>query len=473
MSPNDQSNFPIPGYPGATATLCGERPDQLRIAVIGSGIAGMSAAWALAARHRVTLFERDSRPGGHSNTIDLALPNGRVLVDTGFIVYNERTYPNLTALFTYLGVPTRETEMSFAASLGDGAFEYSGTSLGGLFAQKRNLVSRRMWRMLTDTMRFYREARSAAALGNDDTLGAYLAQARFSKTFIRDHLLPMGGAIWSSSIDQMRDHPLRAFVQFCDNHGLMQLSNRPKWRTVVGGSRAYVQRLLADRPIDLVLSATIARVERSQAGPQMVMEDGTRRDFDAVVLATHSDQALALLDAPTGDESQVLGALRYQPNRAVVHCDKDLMPRRKAAWSSWNVIGGPVDDEALICVTYWMNRLQHLPTEQQIFVTLNPNRPIAPEKMFAAFDYAHPLFDNAALRAQEALSRLQGVGGVWFCGAYFGAGFHEDGLQSGLAVAEALGGVRRPWQVPGQSDRIPAAREILPLPPAALPVPAE
>jgi predicted NAD/FAD-binding protein len=476
MSPNDQANVPIFADPSLKSTSYVERPGQLRIAVIGSGIAGMSAAWALAARHRVTLFERDSRPGGHSNTIDLSLPEGKVPVDTGFIVYNERTYPNLTALFAHLGVPTRETEMSFAASLGDGTFEYSGSSLGGLFAQKRNLLRPRMWHMLADTMRFYREARGAAAIGASDlTLGDYLDQAGFGEVFIRDHLLPMGGAIWSSSIDQMRDHPLRAFVRFCDNHGLMQLSNRPQWRTVVGGSRAYVKRLLADRPLDLVLSARIARVERAHAGPAIVMEDGGRRTFDAVVLATHSDQALALLAAPTGDEEKLLGSLRYQPNRAVVHGDKNLMPRRRAAWSSWNVIGGAEDDDALICVTYWMNRLQHLPTERQVFVTLNPNRPIAADKTFATFDYAHPLFDHGAMRAQAELWRLQGVGGVWFCGAYFGAGFHEDGLQSGLAVAEVLGGVRRPWQVAGQSDRIAAIVESQPLrlPPAALPVPAE
>ncbi|WP_374379874.1 NAD(P)/FAD-dependent oxidoreductase [Dongia sp.] len=444
--------------------------------MIGSGIAGMSAAWSLAARHDVALFERDCRPGGHSNTIDIALPEGRVPVDTGFIVYNERTYPNLTALFAHLGVRTRETEMSFAASLGDGAFEYSGSSLGGLFAQRRNLMRPRMWRMLADTMRFYREARGAAAVGADDlTLGDYLKRAGFGEAFVRDHLLPMGGAIWSSSIDQMRDHPLRAFVRFCDNHGLMQLSDRPKWRTVVGGSRAYVQRLLADRPLDLALSAKLARVERGHRGPILVMEDGTRRNFDAVVLGTHSDQALALLDMPTGDEKALLGALRYQPNRAVVHCDESLMPKRRAAWSSWNVIGGPENDGALICVTYWMNRLQHLPTKQQVFVTLNPNRPIAADKTLASFNYAHPIFDCAALRAQEALWRLQGVGGVWFCGAYFGAGFHEDGLQSGLAVAEALGNVSRPWQVAGQSGRIAAIAETQPLrvPPTAIPVPAE
>lgn len=471
MSPNDQANFPIFADPDALATPRFDRPDRSRIAVIGSGIAGMSAAWALAAQHQVTLFEQDSRPGGHSNTIDLDLPGGKVAVDTGFIVYNERTYPNLTALLGYLGVTTRETEMSFAASLGDGAFEYSGSSLSGLFAQKRNLLRPRMWRMLADTLRFYREAPAAAGSTDDLTLGTYLERAGFGDAFIRDHLLPMGGAIWSSSIDQMRDHPLCAFVRFCDNHGLMQLSNRPKWRTVVGGSRAYVRSLLSNRPLELVLSTRIARVERAHSGPKIVMRDGTQRCFDAVVLATHSDQSLALLGAPTADERQLLGALRYQPNRAVVHRDANLMPRRRAAWSSWNVIGGPAADDALICVTYWMNRLQHLRTEQQVFVTLNPNRPIAADKTFAAFDYAHPLFDQAALRAQSALWRLQGVGGVWFCGAYFGAGFHEDGLQSGLAVAEALGGVRRPWQVAGQFDRISAIRQTSPVRLRQLPLP--
>lgn len=453
MAPNDQARFPIEiNANNVTADGSGQR-----IAVIGSGISGLSAAWALAERHYVTLFERDSRPGGHSNTIDLPLAEGSVPVDTGFIVFNERTYPNLTALFAHLGVATQATEMSFAASLDNGRFEYSGSNLRGLFAQKRNLMRPRMWRMLSDTLRFYREAGAAVAASADDmTLGDYLGQSGYGNAFVRDHLLPMGGAIWSISTEQMLRHPLRAFVRFCDNHGLMQLRDRPQWRTVIGGSRNYVRRLLDDRFVDLRCDARIARVERRNEGPVIVMEDGRWQAFDGIVLATHADQALKLLAAPTGEEERLLGALPYQRNLAVVHGDPTLMPRRRAAWSSWNVIGNNGEADDLICVTYWMNLLQHLPTREPVFVTLNPNRPVDPAKVYASFDYAHPLFDVAAMSAQRDLWRLQGIGGIWFCGAYFGAGFHEDGLQSGLAVAEALGGVRRPWVVPGESDRIPA-----------------
>jgi predicted NAD/FAD-binding protein len=468
MAPNDQARIPVEINSNNTLST----GNGQRIAVVGSGIAGLSAAWALAERHHVTLLERDSRPGGHSNTVDLRLPQGSVAVDTGFIVFNERTYPNLTALFAHLGVATQTTEMSFAASLDQGRFEYSGSNLRGLFAQKSNLMRPRMWRMLSDTLRFYREAGPAlAACADDVTLGDYLGRGGYGSAFVRDHLLPMGGAIWSISTEQMLRHPLRAFVRFCENHGLMQLRDRPQWRTVIGGSRNYVRRLLDDRFIDLRCDARIARIERRDEGPVVVLEDGRWQGYDAIVLATHSDQALKLLSMPTAEEQRLLGALRYQSNRAVVHGDAHLMPRRRAAWSSWNVIGNDsgTEDSDLICVTYWMNRLQHLPTREPVFVTLNPNRAIDPAKVYASFDYAHPLFDVSAMDAQRKLWRLQGVGGIWYCGAYFGAGFHEDGLQSGLAVAESLGGVRRPWLVPGESDRIVAPGR-LPLPP--IPIPA-
>lgn len=469
MSPNDQAPY-LPIEPNHQSSL----PDgSRRIAVLGSGISGLSAAWGLAERHAVTLFEREARPGGHSHTVDLDLPEGRVPVDTGFIVFNERTYPNLQALFAHLGVATQPTDMSFAASIEGGRFEYSGSNLRGLFAQKRNLLRPRMWRMLAQTLRFYRESRRALDHAADLTLGDYLLQSGYDAAFVRDHLLPMGGAIWSTSAEQMLRHPLEAFVRFCDNHGLLQLTDRPQWRTVLGGSRVYVERLLADRAVDLRLNARIERVERDEDGPVIVMADGRRERFAAVVLATHADQALGLLARPTDAESRLLGAMRYQPNRAVLHGDRDLMPRRRAAWSSWNVIsdapiGGAGGDDSLICVTYWMNRLQHLPTARPIFVTLNPSRPVDPARIWAEFDYAHPLFDLAAMRAQRQLWRLQGQGGVWFCGAYFGAGFHEDGLQSGLAVAEALGGVRRPWSVGAESDRIKISVGLDPIP--ALPV---
>lgn len=457
MAPNDQASFPSIEPPLFSPVDVALPDGRQRIAVIGSGISGLAAAWMLAQRHAVTLFERDGRPGGHSNTVDLDLPEGRLPVDTGFIVFNERTYPNLTALFAHLGVASRETEMSFAASLDQGTFEYSGSNLRGLFAQRRNLLRPRMWRMIAEILRFYRHARVAA--GSDAaevTLGDYLSQAGYGASFIRDHLLPMGGAIWSTSADQMLQHPLRSFVRFCDNHGLLQLADRPCWRTVTGGSRSYVNRMLSDRHIDLRLDARIAAVTRETSNPAIVFADGSWQRFDAVVLATHADQALGLLAAPTRQEHQLLGAMRYQANTAVLHGDIGLMPRRRAAWSSWNVIGDGAATEkgSLVCVSYWMNQLQHLPVARPVIVTLNPNRPVREDLTWAKFAYTHPLFDQHAMAAQRDLWKLQGQGGIWYCGAYFGAGFHEDGLQAGLAVAERLGQVRRPWRVAEPSGRI-------------------
>jgi hypothetical protein len=431
------------------------REERRRIAVLGSGISGLSAAWLLAKRHQVTLYEIERRPGGHSNTVVLPAELGSRPVDTGFIVFNEQTYGNLTALFRHLGVPTAASEMSFAASLDGGRFEYSGSGLRGLLAQRRNVLRPRFWAMLLEVLRFYREA---ADLARDPgyaeaSLGAVLRDQRYGATFIADHLLPMGAAIWSVPPRDILDFPFVSFVRFFENHGLLKIKDRPVWRTVVGGSREYVRRMLADSPIDLKLGCTLRGVRRGGSGPALIDSTGTAHRYDDVVLACHSDQALRLLEQPTAAERVLLGAIRYQPNDAVLHTDSRLMPVRRRAWASWNVLQQG-DAGQPVAVTYWMNRLQPLALDRDVFVSLNPVIQPRAATVIQRFSYAHPMFDAAAMDAQKCLWSLQGEGGVWFCGAYFGSGFHEDGLQAGLAVAEAIGGVARPWTLAEPSDRI-------------------
>ncbi len=429
----------------------------LKIAVVGSGVAALSSAWLLSQRHRVTLYEKAERLGGHSNTVTAGAATGDVAVDTGFICFNDATYPNLIALFAHLGVQTRATDMSFAVSLEDGRFEYAAP---GLFAQRRNLLRPRFWSMLSEILRFYREAPAdlGALTDPDLTLGDYLKREGFSEAFRDDHLLPMAAAIWSSPAHTLMDYPAEAFIRFCGNHGLLKLMNRPLWRTVEGGSRTYVERL-AQAIDDVRLDRGVTAVQRTEQGVVVHDSQGGAERFDHVVIGAHADQALAMLTQPTEAERSVLGAFRYSRNLTVLHTDAGLMPRRRRAWASWNYIGA---DDGL-CVTYWMNRLQGLPG-QDLFVTLNPPRPPRPDTLLRSELYEHPVFNPEALQAQKQLWSLQGQGGVWFCGAHFGAGFHEDGLQSGLAVAEQLGGVRRPWTVENESGRIhlpPAAARAL------------
>lgn len=427
----------------------------LEIAVIGSGISGMSAAWLLSARHRVTVYEREPRLGGHSNTAEAPSAFGPLPVDTGFIVFNETNYPNLTALFRHLGVATKASCMSFAASFDGGAFEYSGTDLRGLFAQKSNLFRPRFWSMLKDLLRFYREAPAHAKSAALMPLGEYLARERYGRPFCEDHLLPMAAAIWSSSPAQLAAYPTAAFVRFCENHGLMKIAGRPIWRTVAGGSREYVRRLTADYADRIRLNCAARRVVRRPDSVQIDDARGEARVFDHVVIATHANEALRLLGDPSGDEWSVLSQFRYQANTAILHSDPALMPKRRAAWSSWNYIGScGHGGTPQFCVTYWMNRLQEIREDIPLFVTLNPPRLPREEHLIRTDYYDHPLFDASALRAQEKLWSLQGARNTWFCGAYFGSGFHEDGLQSGLAVAETLGGVKRPWTVADESGRI-------------------
>lgn len=433
---------------------------RLRIAVIGSGISGLSCAWLLSSAHDVTVYEKEDRPGGHANTLTVPTSDGMIDVDTGFIVYNTVTYPNLTALFDHLKVPTAESDMSFGVSLDEGRLEYAGSaSPASLIAQPFNLIRPRFWSMMRDLLRFYRTA--PALLNEPDaetlSLGAYLDREGYGTPFINDHLLPMGAAIWSAAVDDMRAHPAAAFIRFCDNHGLLKLRDRPRWRTVTGGSRSYVTRLAAPLGQGLRCGVGATEVRRIPTGGCHVVDTtGGTDTFDHVVLACHADQALALLRDPSRRESAVLDAFRTQPNMAWLHTDPALMPRRRRAWASWNYLSrSERDGRAAVCVTYWMNRLQPLPTRTNLFVTLNPITPPHPEAVLARIPYRHPLFDRHSTRAQRALWGLQGRRGVWFCGSWFGAGFHEDGLQAGLAVAEQLGGVRRPWTVADPSGRIP------------------
>ena len=396
------------------------------------------------------VFEADNRIGGHSHTREVA---GHP-VDTGFIVYNEATYPNLTALFAHLGVATRATDMGFAVSLDLGRLEYAGGDLGGLFAQKRNLIRPRFWRMLADLVQFYRQAPHDLPTLGEMTLGDYLDRQGASKAFRDDHLYPMAAAIWSTPVAMIPDQPAAAFIRFCENHGLLNLGARPPWRTVEQGSRTYVQALTAPFANRIHTATPIRQIRRLAHGVELMTDKGPAR-FDAVVVATHANSALTMLSDADADERRVLGAFSYRPNLAVLHSDPALLPHRRRVWSAWNYAADSTGDGTQLSVTYWMNRLQGwLPDDLPLFVTLNPMLDPDPATVHARIMYDHPVFDLAADRAQSEIWGLQGRRNTWFCGAHFGAGFHEDGLQSGLAVAEALGGGRRPWRVADESGRI-------------------
>ena len=440
------------------------RGGRLNIAVVGSGISGLSAAWLLCQRHDVTMFEAADRIGGHSNTVEFDSANGKVAVDTGFIVYNEVTYPNLTALFRTLDVPTAVSNMSFAVSLNDGAFEYSGGTGFGLLARKANLVSPRFWSIMRDLLRFYRNAPRDLPTMGGISLDEYLNRSGYGAGFRDDHLYPMAAAIWSTPTMQVGAYPAAGFVKFCCNHGLLQLWDRPTWRTVKGGSGQYVKRMTSGFAERIRLSTPITAIRRQAGRVEVDDAHGGRHIFDDVVVATHANQALRMLVDATDGERRLLGAFRYSRNEAVLHGDVSLMPKRRAAWSSWNYAAHAVDEQALPSITYWMNRLQPLGSAPPTFVTLNPRRPPSEEAVIRREVYEHPVFDLATERAQHELWSLQGMRNTWFCGAYFGSGFHEDGIQAGLAVAEDLGGVRRPWQVAPESARI-VRKPVVKMPP--------
>jgi predicted NAD/FAD-binding protein len=415
----------------------------MKIAVVGAGIAGLSAAWLLRQHHAVTLFEAGDYLGGHTHTVDVDLAGQRFPVDTGFLVFNHRTYPNLTALFGELGIDTVASEMSFAVSLIEPELEWAGASLATLFAQKRNLSRPGFWRMLQDTLRFNRA--TAGALP-DLTLGAYLERERYSAEFRDWYLLPMAAAIWSCPTQAMLGYPLTTFVRFARNHGLLQIADRPQWRTVKGGGRQYVESIAATLS-DVRLATPVKSVLREADGVWLGLPGGECERYDEVVLACHSDQALALLGtAASAAERRILGAIRYQPNRAVLHTDRRLLPRDPRVWSAWNYMAGAdCNGVQPVSVSYLINQLQPLPVETPVIVSLNPHVEPDPATVIGDWDYDHPLFDQAAIGAQAQLEAIQGVERLWFCGAWGGYGFHEDGLASALSVAGHLG-CPAPWQ---------------------------
>ncbi|HVK33819.1 MAG TPA: FAD-dependent oxidoreductase [Burkholderiaceae bacterium] len=416
-----------------------------RVAVVGSGIAGLSAAHALNGLAKVTLFEAAPWFGGHAHTVDIELEGVRHGVDTGFLVFNERTYPGLIRLFGELDVATAPSDMSFSVQSPSTGWEWCGSDLGGLFAQRRNLVSPRFWSMLTDILRFNRLANALARheAELDEPIGDFLDRHRFGTAFRDGYFLPMIGCIWSCPTDQMLRFPVGTMVRFCHNHGLIQLTDRPQWHTVRGGSASYVRRIVAGLA-DARLATPVRALRRlppgvGSAGVMLHTDQGAER-FDEVVLATHTDQSLALLVDADADERAVLGAIRYQPNRVLLHTDASVLPKRRRAWAAWNYerAADRSREDAAVCLHYLINRLQPLPWRQPVIVSMNPARPLRDDAVLGEWTYAHPVFDHAAVAAQRELPRIQGRSHVWFCGAWTRYGFHEDGLMSGQGVADAL-----------------------------------
>jgi len=410
----------------------------MRIAVIGSGVAGMGAAWQLSREHEVVLFERESRLGGHTHTHQVSQGERSYSVDSGFIVFNADNYPLFSRMLDELDVPSQATTMSFSVQDARSGLEYNATDFDGLFCQRRNLVSPRFWGMVRDILRFYREAPALLSLpGDGPSLGDYLQANRYSPMFIEDHLVPMASALWSSPAEGIMGFPAKYLARFMDNHHMLQVQGRPPWRVVTGGSSSYVRALEKRWNVQVRLSSPVRKVQRDADGVDVHTDTGVER-FDQVVLACHSDQALALLADPSAAETEVLGAIPYQANETVLHTDARLLPTRRKAWAAWSAYV-PAEPGAACTVSYCMNLLQGIESRDPFVVTLNRSKDIDPAKVLARMRYHHPVYTHASVAAQSRRAEVSGVNRTWYAGAYWGFGFHEDGLRSGIEVARALG----------------------------------
>lgn len=413
----------------------------MKIAVIGSGISGLTSAYLLSQKHQVTIYEADDRLGGHTATKEVVYDDKTYHIDTGFIVFNDWTYPNFKKLLHKLDVPYQPTAMGFSVTNELSGLEYSGAGLDGLFVQRKNLFSVRHWRMITDILRFNKESIQDLAAGHlreGMLLGDYLRERSYSPGFIDDYLVPMGAAIWSASTKAMLAFPLEFFVRFFKNHGLLSVKNRPQWHVIKGGSKQYIEPLMASFESQVKLNTPVKSIKRDSTHVQIVTHSGEKSAYDQVVIAAHSDQALSLLDQASPEESRVLGAIKYQPNEVVLHTDEKHLPERRKAWSSWNYRIRQADQPESV-LTYNMNILQGITAPVQFCVTLNDTARINPDKILGRYDYAHPVFSLEAIEAQKQWASINGVNRTWFCGAYWGNGFHEDGVNSALAVAEKFG----------------------------------
>lgn len=410
------------------------------VAIIGSGISGLAAAYFLGHHYNITVYEKNDYAGGHSRTVHINAPDGPLSVDTGFIVFNKRNYPLLTKLFEQLNVPIAKSDMSFGVSINNGWLEYSTHSLVHTFAQARNLVRPPFWQMLADILRFNKSAKEFIESDDTLTLGQCLDQLSMGEWFRAYYILPMGGAIWSMPVQQTMNFPAKTFLRFFDNHGLLGLHDQPQWYTVKGGSKGYVDRLCAASEASIQLNSLVKKVSRSGEQWSIEASSGEIKKYDRVIFACHSDQILQMLDEPTDAQISILGNIRYQNNRMVLHRDVRFMPRRKKAWASWVYLSDDLKDRSGdMSLSYWMNNLQSLETTTPVIVTINPAHEPQSELIYDEFMFEHPVFDELAIKAQNRIDEIQGLDGLFYCGAWQRYGFHEDGLLSTVNMLAKIG----------------------------------